>query len=55
MEQCLHCDDVDLYRNTREVELELIENGGGWRDECNRAIVFKEWLQKPGRFRSEES
>lgn len=42
---CLHCDDVDNYRQTREQQLE------DWRNETAEAITFKEWLEKPGRVR----
>jgi len=52
---CRHCDDVDLYHEQRGAELEWIYNGGGWRDERNRAVTYKEWLQKPGRFYREEA
>lgn len=49
-EPCRHCYDVDLYRDLRQAEVHMIEFHGGWRDERNRAITFKEWLLKPGRF-----
>lgn len=43
---CRHCVMVDEYRLQRHVELDLVENHGGWRDETwrQRIITFRKWL-----------
>lgn len=45
---------VDSYRSKRAADLDWINNRGGWRDERNRAIMFKEWL-KTYRYEREEA